>query len=298
MSDKEKLPLISIIIPTYGRAEWLSRAIDSVLKQTYENIEIIVVNDNLLDSESYEAVIRILDKYTTNNKVKLFADGINRGGSCARNKGISLCNGEYITFLDDDDYYYENKIEKQLNHLLKMQLDVSVCNMNILKENKVITDRRSKACIGDISNFLIYGNCFTPMIFAKKEVLISVDGFAKSPRFQDHILILKMLEKKVKISVINESLFVHNDHIGERVTKNRMDSYDVRWEYEDNLIQYLNKEDLKKYKYKRLLNYTRMLRGNSYRRKAMKVHFLNIFNITELKQVYIYLRVLIGIFIK
>lgn len=298
MPHKQKVPLISVIIPTFGRTEWLSRAIDSVINQTYDNIEIIVVNDNLLGSESYETVMKILNKYNTNNKVKSFADGINRGGSYARNKGISLCKGEYITFLDDDDFYYENKIETQLNHLLKMQLDVSICNMDILKDNKLITDRRSNARIGDIPSFLIYGNCFTPMIFTKKEVLVSIDGFTKSPRFQDHILILKMLEKKFKISVINESLFVHNDHIGERVTRNRLDSYSVRWEYEDNLIHYLNKEELKKYKFNRLLNYARMLRGNSYRIKAMKIHFSNISNITELKQIYIYLIVLIGIFLK
>lgn len=101
-----ELPLVSIIIPCYNREEFISQAINSALSQTYPNIEIIVVDDGSTDTS-----ISVIQ--TFGNKVKLIAQK-NRGVSAARNTGFRVAKGEFIVFLDSDDWLSDNIIE---NHI-------------------------------------------------------------------------------------------------------------------------------------------------------------------------------------
>lgn len=101
-------PKVSVIIPTYNRAHTLKRAIDSVLAQSYKNIELIVVNDGSSDSTQ-----KLLASYT-NIHIKNIS---NHGVSFARNKGIDIATGEYIAFLDSDDEWLAHKIETQMSFL-------------------------------------------------------------------------------------------------------------------------------------------------------------------------------------
>jgi len=99
------MPKISVIIPTYNHAEFLSDAIESVLQQTYKDIEVIVVNDGSTDN-----TLEVLKKYQ--NKITLISQE-NQGCSSARNTGIRNSNGEYISILDSDDLYRPQKLEHQ-----------------------------------------------------------------------------------------------------------------------------------------------------------------------------------------
>lgn len=294
----DNAPLVSVIIPTYGRAELLSRAIDSVLEQTYQNLEIIVINDNHLNSEHYQPTVMIMKKYENNPKVKFVSDGRNVGGSLARNKGIDASLGEYISFLDDDDYYYSNKLAEQISLLLSSNADVCLCNMDILKNNNISKDKRSYAKASSIQEFLIEGNCFTPMIFCKKNILIEINGFEKSPRFQDHILLLKILKANYKISILDKSLFVHNDHDGDRITKNKIGSYDVRWFFEDQILDKLDSNSLKCYWFNRNMNQVRIYRDNSLRSKALNLIILNLKNISRKNDILIFFKVFLSLIIK
>lgn len=103
--------LVSVVIPTHKRFEELFRAIDSVLKQTYSNIEIIVVDDNSQDKELRERIKEKIKKYSEN--IQYIENETNLGGAKSRNVGIEKAKGKYISFLDDDDEYYPEKIEKQ-----------------------------------------------------------------------------------------------------------------------------------------------------------------------------------------
>lgn len=107
-------PLVSVVIPTYGGAEYLPRAIDSVLAQTYPEIEIIVVDDNGLGTPIQKATAEALKPYIDNYRVKYICHEVNKNGSAARNTGANHANGEYIALLDDDDYFYPDNIE---NHM-------------------------------------------------------------------------------------------------------------------------------------------------------------------------------------
>ena len=103
-------PLVSVIIPAYNKSSYTIKAIKSVLSQTYNNIELIVVNDGSTD-DTYELLKKISDKRF------IFYDIKNSGASIARNYGIKKANGKYLSFLDCDDTYEKNKIEKSISVL-------------------------------------------------------------------------------------------------------------------------------------------------------------------------------------
>ena len=103
MQVTEALPLVSVIIPTYNYANFLSKAIESVLRQTYQNVEIVVVDDG-----SGDHTRQVVDSYDT---VKYFYQK-NKGLSAARNTGIQHAKGNYLVFLDADDWLERDAIEK------------------------------------------------------------------------------------------------------------------------------------------------------------------------------------------
>lgn len=105
------MPLVSVVIPTYNRAEFLPRAVESVLRQTVDDFELIVVDDASTDDT--EAVVERFD----DPRVEYVRHGTNRGGSAARNTGIERSSGEYIAFLDSDDEWYPRKLERQVEEL-------------------------------------------------------------------------------------------------------------------------------------------------------------------------------------
>lgn len=104
-----KKPLISVVIPTYNRADWISEAVDSVLGQTFKDLELIIIDDGSKDSTD-----KVLKKY--GSKIRYFYQE-NAGLSDARNKGILASQGDYIAFLDSDDVWFEKKLETQINEL-------------------------------------------------------------------------------------------------------------------------------------------------------------------------------------
>lgn len=111
--------LVSVIIPTYQRAELLSRAIDSVLNQTYKNIECIVVNDNIPNDEYSVVLYKLLEKYKSDKRFVFLEQERHINGAEARNCGIRNAKGEYIAFLDDDDWWKPEKIEHQVDFILR-----------------------------------------------------------------------------------------------------------------------------------------------------------------------------------
>lgn len=110
MIDAGNHPLVSIIIPTYNYGKYLTKAIRSCFEQTYKNLEIIVIDDGSTDN-THEVIMGFSDKI-----VYVFQQ--NSGVSVARNKGLELAQGEFITFLDADDYLTEDSVETRLNILL------------------------------------------------------------------------------------------------------------------------------------------------------------------------------------
>lgn len=94
---ENNLPLVSVIMPVYNSAKYLNEAIDSILNQTYENIELIVIDDGSSDNS-----VDLIKKYNS-SKIRFFQNEKNIGVSATRNKAIDLSNGKYIALMDSDD---------------------------------------------------------------------------------------------------------------------------------------------------------------------------------------------------
>ena len=122
-------PLVSIIIPLYNGSNYVEEAIKSALAQTYDNIEIVVVNDGSTDNGAGKAICeKYLDKI-------LYFEKENGGCASALNYGIKKANGDFISWLSHDDLYFPEKVEKQINTYVTKDLDIQntiVSNVGIL----------------------------------------------------------------------------------------------------------------------------------------------------------------------
>lgn len=128
-----KNDLISIVVPVYNVDKYLEKCLNSILNQTYDNIEIILVDDGSKDDSG-----KICDIYKEkDNRIKVIHK-TNGGLSDARNIGIDNVNGKYITFVDSDDTIEKNYIEYLYNLLKKNNTKLSICNYNVVSNNKVI----------------------------------------------------------------------------------------------------------------------------------------------------------------
>lgn len=117
--------LISVIVPAYNAAPWLEQCIDSILSQTYENLQIILIDDG-----STDATPEIIDRYASNDCRILAIHQENVGLVECRNRGIALAEGNYITFVDSDDEIIPNMYEKLIKNLVKYQADISHCGVS------------------------------------------------------------------------------------------------------------------------------------------------------------------------
>lgn len=123
--------LISIIIPLYNGERFIEQTIKSVLAQTYENWEVIVVDDLSTDSS-----IEIIKKYVQKDKrIRFYILSEKGGASIARNKAILEAKGDYIAFLDSDDVWKPNKLEEQLAFMKAKDIDFSYHNYSLIDEN-------------------------------------------------------------------------------------------------------------------------------------------------------------------
>lgn len=111
MNKSHENPLVSVVIPTYNRAHIIGRTIDSVIQQSYKNLEIIIVDDGSKDNTE-EVINNIKDP-----RIRYIRNETNQGASITRNNGVAAANGEYVAFLDSDDVWLPKKVEWQLPSL-------------------------------------------------------------------------------------------------------------------------------------------------------------------------------------
>ena len=141
--------LVSVIIPTYSRSTFITRAIDSVLGQTYHPIEIIVVDDNGKGTPQQIETQKILQTYIDDNKIRYITHERNKNGSAARNTGIEASRGEYVTFLDDDDEYLSEKVAREVEAIEESGEEVggSYCGHRKSKGNVIVSERKRSPSI-------------------------------------------------------------------------------------------------------------------------------------------------------
>lgn len=222
--------LVSVVIPTYSRNLALTRAIDSVLAQTHEKLEIIVVDDNPPESEWRESTQRLMQQYANNPKIHYIKNAQNLGGSGARNEGIKAANGEYIAFLDDDDEYFPEKVEKQLHCFLTTEFEklaLVFCDSVMTYDNDKFVCYMKPRYKGCCLYEAMVNNCLaaTSQWMAKKEALVDVGMFTVVPCKQDSTLILKLLAAGYEVDCVPEVLSKYCNYQGVKIS----------WQGEKNL---------------------------------------------------------------
>ncbi len=136
--------LISIIVPIYNVEKYLRRCVDSILIQSYTNIEIILIDDGSNDGSS-----QICDEFAEKDKRVKVVHKKNEGVSAARNCGLDNCNGKYLAFVDSDDYIEDDFIESLYFNLNEYNADVAICNYSIVKNG-------TKKSSTEHNNILVY----------------------------------------------------------------------------------------------------------------------------------------------
>ncbi|UKS64974.1 glycosyltransferase family 2 protein [Rossellomorea marisflavi] len=137
--------LVSVIVSTYRRDHTLICALNSIARQTYVNLEIIVVDDNA-DYSWNQRVKEIISEVKQNNiiNIKHQINVKNLGSSKSRNVGIGYANGVFITFLDDDDIYMKKKVEKQVLFMMENKLDFCITDLKLYNESNDLVDYRKR----------------------------------------------------------------------------------------------------------------------------------------------------------
>lgn len=248
--------LVSIIIPTFKRPGMLARAIESCLKQTYKNIEILVVDDNNPDTEGRIETEKFMQQYNDVKQIRYIKCKQNGGGAVARNEGIKNAKGDYVVFLDDDDYFFENKIEKQLDFMIKNNYDATFTGVETYDEtkDKLVKVKRHET-FENYDNILVYHlveMIVSPQTFMyKKEVLDAIGGFDNVKAGQEYHLMYKTIMNNYKIGCLHDVLTRICIHSGERITtgKNKLKAEKDLYLLKKKHFDLLNFEQKRQVKY-------------------------------------------------
>ena len=209
--------IVSVIVTTHNRLSFLEEAINSVVNQSFKNYEIIVVNDH---KETDKSVKNVLGVY---GNIKLIENYSNPGANFSRNIGIKQSLGEYIAFLDDDDIWDKEYLEKQMANIYNNNLDLSYTGyVEYWDTNPPVEIPISATPVpNDLVNKMASGNFCpetTSAVVVKKCALESVDGFdTELNSFQDWDLWFR-LAKLYKFGCENEPLIKFRQHMGVRTS--------------------------------------------------------------------------------
>ena len=223
-------PLVSVVIPTYGRAAFLERCIESVIKQSYKNIEIIVVDDNDPSSDSREDTEKVVKKYLSNSRFIYLQHEKNKNGSAARNTGWKKSEGKYITFLDDDDVILPEKIRKQVECMESLNESWGACYSGyriVVQGNTIIHSTENRS--GDCYCYALMRTMFMGSgsnLFLRKQVVDEVNGYDESfQRNQDIEFLVRVLEKYKLAYVDEELLCIYQNENRVKRSFNEIDYY-------------------------------------------------------------------------
>ena len=216
---------VSVVVPTYNRADVLPRAIDSALAQTIDDVEVVVVDD-----ASTEDIESVVDRY--GDRVRYLAHETNRNGSAARNTGIRNSTGEYVAFLDSDDEWRPEKLERQLECLEERgdEWVAAYCGFErlrsgrtkhlralvagLLPENETIGREGGEELIRDslLLNGFSTGGMSTLVV--ERDVLEEMDGFDESFERQQDWEFRNRLLRHGRLACVDEPLVVKHQSAG------------------------------------------------------------------------------------
>jgi glycosyltransferase involved in cell wall biosynthesis len=212
-------PLVSVVIPAYNRARQIGRAIDSALNQTYRPIEVIVIDDGSRDNTA-----EIVSGYP---EVRYYHQE-NRGASGARNRGVELARGEYIAFLDSDDFWVKNKLELQMRLMLRLRAPVLGARKKYVTEAAFVNpDKQAKT---ERYHFLTFKRQLKRTWIVPSTVVVRKDYFQRFSGFDSRLKIAEdwdlwlRMARDAPIPRMNAVLTYNFATVGS-LSENRLEKY-------------------------------------------------------------------------
>ena len=204
MNSKKRMyeDLVSIIIPYYKKKEYILKTINSVLNQSYNNYEIIIIYDdeNLSDLDYLEKLFK------SEKKIKIIKNSRTVGAGFSRNKGIENANGEFIAFIDADDTWKKYKLENQINFMKKKNLKFTHTPYEIIDKNDKVLGERISKNFEKVDDLIKSCDIGLSTVIIKKEIIDYQTTFPNLKTKEDFVLWLKILKKNILISYFNETL--------------------------------------------------------------------------------------------
>lgn len=206
--------MISIIIPVYNSANFLDKCISSVLSQSYTNFELLLINDGSTDLSG-----EICDYYAQNDSRVKVIHKTNGGASSARNIGLDQAKGEWITFVDSDDWVHEDFLKKRYELAIAEDADVSYCDVELVYKThneychtaEINTNEKTQ-----VNSWILSRTTYSPILLVKKELLDTYSlRFPLGIRLcEDFNLILKIIMYAKRTVHVKEALYYYNKQNG------------------------------------------------------------------------------------
>lgn len=220
--------MVTAIITTHNRIDVLPRAINSVLNQSYKDIELIVVSDGSTDGTD-----EYMKSYEQDNCVRYISYTPGHGGNYARNQGILNAKGEYLAFLDDDDEWLPEKIEKQVAVLNKNpEAGLVYAAVRSIYVNEGIDYCFFPKYEGDLSKRILIGNCIgtTSCVMVRRELVADELFDEELKAMQDHEMWIRLCQK-TKVAYCNEVLLNYYNQTKTKQVTSNSDIYPLCKEY-------------------------------------------------------------------
>lgn len=207
-----KNPKISVIVSVYNTEKYIEKCLDSLLNQTYSNIEIVVINDCSTDGS-----LKILKKYAKKyDNIILIENKENKGLSYSRNVGLEKATGEYIGYIDSDDYVDSTYYEQMMKAIKKEKSEIAIADMKIVYEDGSFPDYVSKGCNGEVNTLNIIKNGLAASACNKlfKREIIEKYKFSEGKLNEDLAVILPSIVAAKKISYVENNNYYYVQHTG------------------------------------------------------------------------------------
>ncbi len=245
------MKLVSVVVATYKRDAELKRALESLAVQSYPNIEIVLVDDNGVP-EWNEKVAFVVDSFRKRYPEILLnhiTNTINQGSAKTRNIGIDAAKGEYITFLDDDDVYLEDKVKKQIVFMDSGGYDYSITDLVLYNEHDKEIDRRIRSYIQDLSSSSLkmyhmkYHMTGTDTMMFRREYLAQIGGFAPIDVGDEFYLMQRAIDGKGKFGYLpgcEIKAYVHSGETGLSSGESKIKGENALYEYKKTFFEQLD----------------------------------------------------------
>ncbi|MFA7418025.1 MAG: glycosyltransferase [Acholeplasma sp.] len=235
--------LISVVMSVYNGDKYLSDSIESILNQTYENFEFIIINDGSEDSS-----IDIINKYMNYDKRIVLINRKNRGLAYSLNEGIAKSKGEYIARMDADDWSYPNRLSDQINYMIKNDLDICGSFIDIIDDKGNFIRINEYPLFPNEIKFMSLFNprLAHPTVIFKRNVFAKINYNEELISAQDYKLWTDAIQKNLKLGNINKSLLKYRKHSGQISVARSQEQAQTAQKIRTNYAQYLgvNEEEL------------------------------------------------------